>query len=74
MDSAADVGDELLVHRGNGPPRRARVIEVRGEGGRPPYVVRWADGHLSLLFPGSDTTVVQGNGSGPTGVEERSSA
>jgi uncharacterized protein DUF1876/uncharacterized protein DUF1918 len=28
------------------------VLETRGEGGQPPYVVRWSDGHEGLLYPG----------------------
>jgi hypothetical protein len=32
--------------------REGEVIEVRGEDGGPPYVVRWGDGHEGLLYPG----------------------
>ncbi|GHF56447.1 hypothetical protein GCM10010218_42230 [Streptomyces mashuensis] len=34
------------------------IIEVRGAEGAPPYVVRFADGHETLLFPGPDCLVV----------------
>jgi hypothetical protein len=33
------------------------IIEVHGEEGTPPYLVRWRDGHQSVFFPSSDTTV-----------------
>ncbi len=56
----ARVGDRLVVegrtdtqHR-----REAEVLEVRGEDGAPPYVVRWDDGHEGLTYPGGDAHVV----------------
>jgi hypothetical protein len=40
------------------PERDAEILEVRGEDGGPPYVVRWEDsGHEALVFPGPDATV-----------------
>jgi len=54
------VGDRLVIHghRQGEPSRDAEVIEVLGEHGEPPFRVRWEeDGHVSLLFPGSDATV-----------------
>jgi len=33
------------------------IIEVRGAGGEPPYLVRFEDGHSSLMFPGPDCVV-----------------
>jgi hypothetical protein len=55
----AKPGDRLLVagHRVGEPAKEAEVLEVRGEKGSPPYYVRWADGHESLVYPGSDITV-----------------
>lgn len=55
----AHVGDRLHLHgRDVGEPDRwAKVLEVRGEDGEPPYLVRYADGHETLIFPGSDFTV-----------------
>jgi effector-binding domain-containing protein len=56
----ASVGDELIVHGAHlgEPGRDGEILEVRGEGGGPPYVVRWSDtGHETLYFPGSDATV-----------------
>ena len=56
----AQVGDQLLVEgRTTGSPQqRGEVIEVRGEDGGPPYLVRWADGHEGLVYPGPDAHVV----------------
>jgi hypothetical protein len=53
----ARVGDELIVrgrHVGD-VGRRGVITEVRGEGGSPPYLVRWADGHESSFFASCDT-------------------
>ncbi len=55
----AQVGDELVVkgaHVGD-VQRRGVIIEVHGQDGAPPYLVRWSDGHESSFFPSSDTVV-----------------
>jgi hypothetical protein len=55
----AAVGDRLPV-RGNvvgHPERTGEIVEVRGAGGEPPYLVRFDDGHTSLVFPGPDATI-----------------
>ena len=55
----AQVGDELTVkgrHQGD-EERHGEIIEVDGQDGAPPYLVRWRDGHQSLFFPSSDTEV-----------------
>jgi hypothetical protein len=45
-------------HHTGEPARDAEILEVLGENGAPPYVVRWTDdGHVSEFFPGSDATV-----------------
>jgi hypothetical protein len=56
----AAVGDTLLVHgRTVGHhDRTARVLEVLGHDGNPPYRVRFEDdGHEALMAPGPDTVV-----------------
>ncbi len=55
----AQVGDKLHVHgKVVGQQEQVvEVLEVRGDGGAPPYLVRHADGHEALLFPGADTSV-----------------
>jgi len=56
----AKVGDRLVIkgdHVGE-PDRGAEILEVHGEQGGPPFVVRWDDdGHEGLFFPGSDAVV-----------------
>jgi len=55
----AQVGDELTVkgrHQGDAD-RRGEILEVHGEQGAPPYLVRWRDRHESVFFPSSDTVV-----------------
>ena len=57
----AAVGDRLHVHGrtvGN-PDLIAEIIEVRGSGGAPPYLVRYPDGREGLIFPGPDCVVVK---------------
>jgi hypothetical protein len=55
----AKVGDHLVVEgRTVGQPRReGEILEVRGDHGAPPYVVRWEDGHEGVTYPGSDAFV-----------------
>lgn len=55
----AETGDEVVV-RGRhvaDEGRQGTIIEIHGEHGTPPYLVRWQDGHESLFFPSSDTLV-----------------
>ena len=56
----ASVGDRLIIqgHHVGEPERAAEVLEVHGQDGTPPYVVRWSeDGHEGLFFPGSDAVI-----------------
>ncbi|MDR4215745.1 DUF1918 domain-containing protein [Kibdelosporangium aridum] len=55
----ATVGDRLLVHGKNVglADKHGEIIEVRGDNGAPPYLVRFADGHEGLVFPGPDCVV-----------------
>jgi hypothetical protein len=55
----ADVGDRLVIkgHHVGDSDRGAEILEVQGEDGGPPFVVRWDDGHEGLFFPGSDAVV-----------------
>jgi uncharacterized protein DUF1918 len=55
----AAVGDRLHVHGRNvgNPDQLGRIVEVRGEDGGPPYLVRYPDGHEGLVFPGPDCVV-----------------
>jgi hypothetical protein len=55
----ASPGAQILVpgHHVGDPDRHGEVVEVRGEAGQPPYVVRWSDGHEALFIPSSDAIV-----------------
>jgi hypothetical protein len=54
----AHVGDRLIP---NGDDSRAGlIIAVPEEDGSPPYVVRWANGHVALVFPGPYARLVRG--------------
>jgi hypothetical protein len=50
------VAGERLVMRareGDEPYRDGEILEVHGDDGAPPYLVRWSDnGHIGLVFPG----------------------
>jgi Domain of unknown function (DUF1918) len=56
----ASVGDRIVIrsHHAGEPARGCEVLEVRGPGDAPPYVVRWEDTGLEMiLYPGSDSFV-----------------
>ncbi|OLF13595.1 DUF1918 domain-containing protein [Actinophytocola xanthii] len=55
----AQVGDRLHVHGRNVgiPDQRGKIVEVRGQDGTPPYLVRFPDGRETLVFPGPDCVV-----------------
>lgn len=61
----ANVGDQLLVEgRTAETPRRAgEILEVHGDAGGPPYVVRWSDGQEGLVYPGPDAHIAPGDAS-----------
>ena len=56
----ATKGDRLVIrpHVVGEPVRDAEILEVRGPDGEPPFLVQWSDdGHIGLVFPGSDAYV-----------------
>jgi hypothetical protein len=55
----ATEGDRLLVHgRVVGQHDKiAEIIEVLGDGGTPPFRVRFEDGHEAIVSPGPDCEV-----------------
>lgn len=57
----AQVGERLLFHgkKVGSTDRTAEVLQVRGDDGAPPYLVRFDDGHERLVFPGTDCQVLQ---------------
>jgi Domain of unknown function (DUF1918) len=55
----ANAGDELVIkgrHVGD-EAREGVIIEVHGDDGAPPYLVRWEDDHQSVFFPSADAVV-----------------
>lgn len=56
----AAVGDRLVIngHHVGDADRDAEILEVHGQDGGAPYLVRWSDdGREGLFFPGSDAAV-----------------
>ncbi|CAM05805.1 uncharacterized protein DUF1918 [Saccharopolyspora erythraea NRRL 2338] len=55
----AAVGDQLHVHSKHvdEADQTGEILEVRGPDGAPPYLVRFKDGHQSLVYPGGDCEV-----------------
>ena len=55
----ASIGDMVHIHgRTVGAHDRVgRIVEVRGPDGSPPYLVRFEDGHETLIYPGLDCSV-----------------
>lgn len=55
----AAVGDQLHVHANTvgEPDRIGEIVEVRGEDGGPPYLVRFDDTSEKLMSPGPDAVV-----------------
>jgi hypothetical protein len=37
--------------------KHGEIVEVRGDRGQPPYLVRFGDGQTRLLFPGPDAVI-----------------
>jgi Domain of unknown function (DUF1918) len=62
----ATVGDHIEVrgHKVGDGGRRGEIIDIKGPGGNPPYVVRWSDGHEGIFFPGPDAEVEHMTASG----------
>ena len=50
----AHQGDHIILaaRHTDEPTRQGEVLEVRGANGEPPYLIRWADGHTGLMYPG----------------------
>ena len=55
----AVAGDRIVI-RGTtveSTDRHGQILEVRGADGAPPYLVRFDDGHETIMFPGGDFAV-----------------
>ena len=55
----ANVRDHLVLrgHGSGGHDLRGEIVEILGDAGAPPYVVRWPDGHESLFTASPDAYV-----------------
>jgi uncharacterized protein DUF1918 len=56
----AQPGDRLIIraHHTGEVEHDGEIIEVLGDHGAPPFLVRWEeDGHVSRLYPGTDAYV-----------------
>lgn len=55
----ARVGDRLVIESEDDdrPTRHAVILEVHGQEGAPPYIVRWDDGQVGAVFPGPGARV-----------------
>jgi hypothetical protein len=55
----ATVGDRIRIHGHTVGDRdkHGEIVEVRGDKGQPPYLVRFGDGQTRLLFPGPDAVI-----------------
>jgi hypothetical protein len=56
----ASPGDRLIVKKTETgePARDGEILEVHGQDGQPPYIVRWSDdGTSGLVFPGPGAEV-----------------
>jgi hypothetical protein len=56
----ATVGDQICIHGSivGHSDKHGEIVEVRGTSGEPPYLVRFADGHTGLIFPGPDAVII----------------
>ncbi|WP_369046362.1 DUF1918 domain-containing protein [Sinomonas sp. P10A9] len=60
--NALHQGDRIVI-RGrtvDSADRHGQIVEVKGANGEPPYLVRFDDGHESVVFPGGDFSVEKG--------------
>jgi hypothetical protein len=62
-------GDVLLMHGRivGEPDREGEIVEVMGDRGQPPYRLRFADGHESVVSPGPDCVVLPHRAAGGNG-------
>jgi hypothetical protein len=55
----ATTGDRICIH-GNivgHPDKNGEIVEVHGDEGTPPYLVKFDDGKTSLIYPGPDAVI-----------------
>jgi hypothetical protein len=59
----AHVGDRLVV----GEDRIGQVVGVPSADGAPPYIVKWKDGHIAMVFPDPYARVIPAGEPASTG-------
>ncbi len=61
MPAEPHVGDrvEIAGHRVGEAQRHGEIVEVLGTSPNQHFQVRWQDGHVSLLYPGTDVAIVR---------------
>ena len=65
----ASVGERIRFHGRTvgAPDHSGEIVTVRGDDGQPPYVVRFDDGHESLVYSGADCEILRSEGAGDEG-------
>ncbi|WP_323099045.1 dsRBD fold-containing protein [Intrasporangium sp. YIM S08009] len=60
----ANIGDRIVLApvTVDAPMRDGEVLETRGPGGAPPFLIRWSDGHTGLFYPGPGAILSLGTG------------
>jgi len=55
----ATIGDKICIHGHvvGHADTHGEIVEVHGDKGEPPYLVRFDDGHTSLMVPGPDAVI-----------------
>ncbi len=69
----ASVGDRIVMagEQVDRPTRAGQIVEVRGEEGAPPFLVRWSDGHTGLIYPGPGSVLrMQGQPESDEGTQQ----
>ncbi len=60
----ANIGDRIVLApvTVDASMRDGEVLETRGPGGTPPFLIRWSDGHTGLFYPGPGAVLSLGAG------------
>ena len=56
---SSDAETKCGRHRVGEAQRHGEIVEVIGTNPHQHFQVRWQDGHLSLLYPGTDVEIVR---------------
>lgn len=59
----ASTGQRLRIHGKTvgAPDEEGEIVEVHGDDGAPPYLVKFDNGSERLIFPGPDCEVTSGS-------------